>query len=168
MTAPPTRLRLLHGDEADVFREHELALRRAVRRAVDGPDAVVDDACAFAWLQLLRRQPDRSTVFAWLRTVAIREAWRLSRQERRDVHLEQLPCWEKRCRETSDAATIAAHAALRAVADLPPKQRRYLTLSVAGHSHVEIAATTGATRTNVSKHLTRARASLRTSSHDGL
>ena len=52
------RLRLLHGDEADVF--HELALRCAVRRRrAFVSDQIVEDACAFDSLQFLRHQPDR-------------------------------------------------------------------------------------------------------------
>jgi hypothetical protein len=36
-------------------------------------DANADEACSFAWMQLLRRQPMRETVLSWLTTVAIRE-----------------------------------------------------------------------------------------------
>jgi hypothetical protein len=46
-------------------------------------DANVDDACSFAWMQLIRRQPTRATVLAWLTTVAIPEAIRLDRQDGR-------------------------------------------------------------------------------------
>jgi hypothetical protein len=38
---------------------------------------------------MLRRQPDRTTIFAWLRVVAIHEAYRLCAAER-DAHLEDL------------------------------------------------------------------------------
>ena len=58
-----------------------------MRRAVHGPDALVEDACQTAWVILLRAQPDRATVFAWLLTVATHEAWRLSAADRRSCPL---------------------------------------------------------------------------------
>lgn len=161
MTARPARLRLLHGDEADVFREHELALRRGVRRAVAGPDAVVDDACAFAWLQFLRGQPDRATALGWLRTVAIREAWRLTRIEQHDAHLEQIPNWEQLHGRDTLEPTVDAHQLLQSVADLPHRQRRALLLLAGGHSYAEIATATDGTRDSVNSHLRRARRNLR-------
>lgn len=161
MSQPTPVPHMLRGDEAEVYNTHRLALERAVRRAVIAPAACIEDACSFAWLQFLRLQPDRPTVFAWLRTVAIREAWRLSERERRDGHLEDVPAWEERTTGESLRCTTEAHHALHAVAALPDRQRRYLTLLVSGHSYAEIARTTGATHTTVNKHLTRARASLR-------
>ncbi len=161
MSQPTPVPRMLRGDEAEVYNAHRLALECAVRRAVNAPAACIEDACSFAWLQFLRLQPDRDTVFPWLRTVAIREAWRLSRRERRDGHLEDAPAWEERTATESLRRTTEAHHALESLAALPHRQRRYLTLLVSGHSYAEIARTTGATYTNVNKHLTRARASLR-------
>ncbi len=155
------RLRLLRGDEADIFDAHQVALRCAVRHAVNAPEACIEDACASAWLQFLRHQPNRATVFAWLRTVAVREAWRLSRRERRDAHLEEIPAWEEIHGSDTTQPAVDAHQVLHAVAGLPARQRRYLTLLISGHSYQEIADSTGATRTNVNKHLTRARATLR-------
>ena len=40
---------------------------------VNTSDANAGEACSFAWMQLLRRQPMRETVLSWLTTVAIRE-----------------------------------------------------------------------------------------------
>ena len=155
------RLRLLHGDEADVFREHEFALRRAVRRVVTGPDALIDDACAFAWLQFLRRQPNRAAVLSWLRTVAIREAWQLTRIEQRDAHLELVPDWEQRHGRDTLEPVVDAHRLLESVADLPHRQRRALVLLACGHSYTEIATATDGTRDSVNNHLRRARRNLR-------
>ena len=162
--APQTvpAVRTLRGDEAELYREHHEELRRAVRRAVRGPDACVDDACSFAWLQLLRLQPDRQTVFGWLRTVAIHEAWELVRREGRDGHLELVPDWDELW--GTDGAvdrTLAAREALRTLAALPERQRRYLTLLVAGYSYDDITRLCNATYTNVNKHLARARRNVR-------
>ena len=43
----------------------------------------IDDACAFAWMQLFRKQPERDTAFNWLWKVAWHEALRLDRLQRR-------------------------------------------------------------------------------------
>jgi DNA-binding CsgD family transcriptional regulator len=56
---------------------------------------------------------------------------------------------------------IEARRALAAVGDLRPRQRRYLALFAAGYTYDEIAELSGATYTNVNKHLTRARAGVR-------
>jgi hypothetical protein len=82
--------RMLRGDEAQLYHDHSAALRAAVRHFAHANDEVVDDACSFAWLQLLRHQPNRGTVFAWLRTVAIREAWRICERDARDRTIEDL------------------------------------------------------------------------------
>jgi DNA-directed RNA polymerase specialized sigma24 family protein len=76
------------GDEADLYLRHHRALVRSVGCAVSAPRALIEDACQTAWLILLRRQPARERVFAWLRTVAIHEAYRLSRVERREARLD--------------------------------------------------------------------------------
>jgi DNA-directed RNA polymerase specialized sigma24 family protein len=153
-------VRMLRGDEAELFRQHEVALKRAVRAAVRAPEACIEDACSFAWLQLLRRQPDRATVFGWLRTVAIHEAWLLAARERRDRHLEEMPAWNERS-GAEDPPVVEAHTALRILAELPERQRRYLALLAAGFSYNEIADRCDATYTNVNKHLVRARRHLR-------
>jgi RNA polymerase sigma factor (sigma-70 family) len=152
--------RMLRGDEAQLYRDHSAALRAAVRHFVHAGDEVVDDACSFAWLQLMRRQPNRDTVFAWLRTVAVREAWRICERDAREPTTEHLPAkYEPRrgdlTRETE------ARDALRALAALPPRQRDTLGLLVFGLSYDEIAAHRRVTRTNVNRHLVRARRHLR-------
>jgi DNA-directed RNA polymerase specialized sigma24 family protein len=56
---------------------------------------------------------------------------------------------------------IAAREALGILASLPERQRRYLALKVSGYSYVEIRTVTGATYTNVKKHLYGARRNVR-------
>lgn len=139
------------------------------------PDASVEDACLFAWLQLLRAQPDRGQVRAWLFTVARHEARRLRRQAERVGSLDAEaqggsavtgsrlagPLVETIAGKDTIEASHTAREALRALASLPENQRRYLALKVAGHSYREICVLTGASYTNVNKHLTRARARVR-------
>ena len=108
-------------------------------------------------------------MFGWLRTVAVREAYRLSERQRRDTALEELTSpesigegWEGLVPDPVELETrVEARTALSVLADLRPRQREYLSLHAAGFSYDEIVRLTGATYTNVNKHLTRARASVR-------
>lgn len=153
------------GDESDLYRLHHQRLLRVVARAVDASPELIEDACQGAWETLLRCQPDRSpALFGWLRTVAVHKAYGLSRQERRDVRLEDLAGeadWEALIGGSRplDAATEARRA-LRTLAALPALQREDLTLLVAGFSYREIASLGRRPRSvnNVNKHLTKARA----------
>lgn len=167
-TDSKTVLPALRGDEADLFAEHHDRLVRSVSRAVNAPQALIEDACQNTWAILLRRQPVRSErLFGWLRTVAIREAYRLSSQQRRDAQLEELRCedgdWNAIFadhRRLDDA--IEARRALETLASLPDRQRTDLTLVTAGYSYAEIRELTdGRTHTNVNKHIARARARIR-------
>jgi DNA-directed RNA polymerase specialized sigma24 family protein len=70
-------------------------LLSAVRGKVYTSGATIDDACSFAWLQLMRTGPDRGhTLFAWLRTTAVRETIHLDSRIRRTqlpgkAHIEE-------------------------------------------------------------------------------
>jgi RNA polymerase sigma factor (sigma-70 family) len=153
------------GDEDHLYRRHHRNLQRAVARVVNAPRELIEDACQSAWTILLRSQPDRATIFAWLRVVAIHEAYRLCAAER-GAHLEDLDHsqgWDAVIagRVTIDDA-IEARRALRSLAALPERQRQDLFLRVAGFSYGEIAQISGArTYTNVDKHLRKARARIR-------
>ncbi|HYF24937.1 MAG TPA: sigma-70 family RNA polymerase sigma factor [Baekduia sp.] len=156
---PPPRM--LWGDEAQLFAD--AALRAAVRHLVDNADAaVVEDACSYAWLQRMRTQPERGdTLFAWLRTVAVREAWRLARREPRDGHLELVPDSDERLAGDTLQDTVAAHDALRTLAALPAPQRQCLTLIVGGHSYADVTHLTGRSYSSVNRQLVKARRRLR-------
>lgn len=164
---PPVALR---GDEADLYSRHHIALRRAVARRVRLPADLIDDACQQAWTILLRRQPDRGpTLFAWLRTVAVHEAYRLSDRTRGELSLEAPLPGVDDAESLGDHLpapdvvdhTLEARRAMRALGALPAKQRRYATLRAAGFSYQEIVALEGVTYTNVNKHLVKARRRLR-------
>ncbi len=75
-TACPPR----HGDEAELYAQLATRLTKIVARQVRTSSANIEDACSFAWLQMLRYQPARETVLAWLIRVGTREAIRLDRQ----------------------------------------------------------------------------------------
>jgi RNA polymerase sigma factor (sigma-70 family) len=156
------------GDEAELFRLHHRALVRAVARSVNASEELIEDACQSAWATLLRCQPERSSaLFAWLRTVAVHQAYRLSRQERRDVRLEDLAGdgeWEALVGFShSLGVAIEARRALETLSALPAHQRDDLALLVGGFSYQEIASLGGRERSvnNVNKHLTKARVRIR-------
>jgi len=171
MTAPARHLVALRGDEERLYRQHAARLRRAVAREVNAPAEVVEDACQQAWMILMRSQPDRGpTLFAWLRTVAVRQAWHLAARERQALHLETLTRPTHDNEPPSERAEawlsgrddvelrVEAREALRTLARLPERQRRYVAMRVAGFSYEEIAAADGGVSlTAVNRHLVRAR-----------
>ena len=129
------------GDEAELYRRLHAPLQRIVRGRVSGPATCVEDACAFAWEQLLRYQPERSgQLFGWLVTVATREGWRLVKIERRTTpadatELEWVPGPERELEQRTRALE-----ALQALAALRPAERRLLCLRAAGYSYRELMA----------------------------
>jgi DNA-directed RNA polymerase specialized sigma24 family protein len=154
-------------DDDALYRAHHRELHRAVARVVRAPRELIEDACQTAWATLLQAQPNQNAIFAWLRVVAIREAYRLSAIDGRDARLERLGRddgeWHEVVadpRSLDDA--IEALEALRALASLPERRRLDLALKVAGYSYEEIRARTpGRTRTNVNKSLAKSRAQIR-------
>jgi DNA-directed RNA polymerase specialized sigma24 family protein len=115
---------------------------------------------------LVRHQPERTAIFAWLKVVAVREAFRLCRAEQGAGHLEYLDTadgWEAViAAPTTLDDIVEVRQALELVAELPERQRDDLALLVAGFSYREIAELTGGrTLTNINKQLAKARARLR-------
>jgi hypothetical protein len=103
-------------------------------------------------------------VFGWLCTVALHEAYRLLRLERREPPSEpgdSRPAFVPPGRDDPEAA-LEAKRALLALASLCERERRYMAWQAGGYRYREIQALAGgATYTNVNKHLTRAHARLR-------
>ena len=72
---PPPR-----GDEAELFRRFNGRLMAHITDVVRFTTRhTVEDACAHAWAQFLRLQPDRDSCEGWLVRTAEREAWALER-----------------------------------------------------------------------------------------
>jgi RNA polymerase sigma factor (sigma-70 family) len=162
------------GDEAALFLEHQRFLLRVTARRLGGSQELAEDACAFAWLQLLRCQPDREAVAGWLRVVARNEGYRLLRTSRREPFLEDKPyprCdgatgepldWQELLPAAVDTElAVEARELLRSLACLRWHQRTVLTMQLAGYSYKEIAQRLGKTYTWVNRHLTEGRAELR-------
>lgn len=154
----PAAAPTLRGDESDLFRTHHRRLLQLVARDVPARAQVIEDACAFAWLEFVTRQPERTRIVGWLRVVARREAIRLARHDR----------WATR--HTADGADRVpaddppsgrARHALELVAALPPRKRAVLALQVSGHSYREIADRLAMTERTVERQVLRARAAVR-------
>lgn len=156
------------GDEAELYRRLGAPLERVVRARVRGPAAAVEDACAFAWEQLLRYQPERSeALFAWLVTVAIHEGWRLVRIERRQAAAGPAQLDSSPGPERELEARMRALEALKALAALRPVERRLLALRAAGYSYRELMEIERRSYTWVNRHLTRGSRRLRERRREG-
>lgn len=150
--------------EHELYDEHAVQLRRAVRSKVDTSDANLDDACSFAWTQLIATPPRLESAFAWLVTVATREAWRLDRFARQhpadgdDLAIEAL-----------ESPTANAHAedrvhlaeVVEGLKTIHPRKRRMLLLHAAGFTYQEIAGDYGVSIERARELVYRARLQLR-------
>jgi RNA polymerase sigma factor (sigma-70 family) len=166
----------LRGDEAQLFRRHADWLVRLTRHRLRCSQALAEDACAHAWLQLCRTQPDRTkNLPGWLRVVALHEGLRLLRVAGREPLVEEV-CNQEHAPEAGERRVpveerveapvdvelaVEAREALRALAGLRWRRRRVLALRAAGYSYQEIADKLAVTYTNVNRHLTEGRAELR-------
>jgi RNA polymerase sigma factor (sigma-70 family) len=153
-----------HGDESALFERYAKRLVRAVRHELRVPEDIAEEACAIAWVQLLRTQPERHAIFAWLRVVATREVIRLMRAQRRDASLDENQadtgpaCQDRR---VDLELTVEAREALERIGALTARQIRIFSLHVAGLTYEEISAATGHSRRSVERNVMRARARLR-------
>jgi DNA-directed RNA polymerase specialized sigma24 family protein len=166
----PARRRALEA----FYAAHHRRLTRAVfSRARGIGDDAIDDACAHAWLMLVRRADVTLDArgLHWLVTVAVYEAWRLggarevpvgaflpdpdNTHERAEPAgpwsdpLERVLALELQCERVAAFAT------------LKPRERRELFLKAACYRYHEIMALTGTTYTAVNRYLTEGRARLR-------
>ena len=132
----------LRGDEGRLFTAHSAKLRSIVGREVRTSQANLDDACSFAWLQMLRYQPERERLLAWLCHTAIREAIKLDLRAQRSCELVDAGEADVRHAETGNPAEdrlelLTAREAI--VARLRAREAELLSLQVAGYSYTETA-----------------------------
>ena len=124
---------------ADMYAKHDDELHRLVRSRQFGhghiSPLVVDDACSFAWTQLLTHDyvnlgPPRWRALAWLRTCAVHEAWRLHRIEYRAAPIVNATVdaitAERDTGAPSAAELAEQHARLELVKQIPERPRRFL------------------------------------------
>lgn len=141
------------GDETDLFARHHTQLRYHVASYTRAADDLVDDACAFAWAQLLRRQPDRKFVAGWLWRVAVRETHRLQRVERRQQALHED---RSEARDEIEPRQRWLEA-MESLSAFRPRQRRLLGLRAGGRDYHEISAATGDSLRTIDRQLARTR-----------
>lgn len=149
------------GDHGELFEELADRLLAAVRAAVRTSPANVEDACAFAWLQLVRYRPARACAFGWLRKTAIREAVRLERRSVRTVELDTVADVVAGPELGLDRRLelMVAGEQIRA-ARLRPREARVLAFRVAGYSRREMVQLTGDSDRSVDRQLVRAQRKL--------
>jgi RNA polymerase sigma factor (sigma-70 family) len=142
-------------------------LAQIVRFNVRAPDAVIEDACQFAWTRLLhhRTRVRRDTVRAWLTRTATHQALKLVRREDRELSLDEIL-------EPADALGRAGQTAaleelieqrrrLQLIGRLPQRQQRLVWLHGLGFSYAEMARDSGYTPRTVERQLLRGKRRLR-------
>lgn len=151
-----------HGDEAKLFAAHHDDLVNQLARRLGGDRDTAEEACALAWLQLLRVQPERSDALGgWLYVTAKHEAWRLYRTRTAATGADRVLAEHTGPAARDPYEQLTERDQLRLLAHLSPAQRRVLCLVATGHSYKEICAATGHTYTWVNRHITEGRARLR-------
>lgn len=150
--------------EHELYDEHAVQLRRVVRSRVDTSEANLDDACSFAWMQLIVTPPRLESAFVWLVTVATREAWRLDRFERQhpadgdDLAIEALESPTANA-DAEDRVHLAE--VVEGLKTIHPRKRRMLLLHGAGFTYQEIAQEYGVSIERARELVYRARLQLR-------
>lgn len=158
-TSPHSDLQSANPDVAAgaerLFARYDRRLQRYLAKTVNTSAANLEDARAHAWLKLLETQPRGDTIFAWLRTVAEREAWRLDRLDRRTDAMSAAssqPAPASAMREYADM--------LAGLQTIHPRRRQLLLDYAAGHTTRELAARHGISEPRVLALISRARQQL--------
>jgi len=146
-------------DPSGLYRLHARALERSVAAKVRTSEQNTQDACSFAWMQLLTHTVADEHVLGWLFIVATRHALLLAQRSQRTVPLPESDDGEPI--ELIDACALLEHARLS------DRQRRMVALQAAGHSYQEIADQTGASTLTVQRQLLRARRRIRQTASGG-
>jgi len=158
---------------SDLFRDEQATVQQRVTRKANVPAATIEDACAFAWTQLVAHTEVRLTpkheVLGWLTQVAVREAWRHGRQAARAMSFEDFGVEDDSALgflvapENVERTVLGRDRlrALKALTDrklpaLTERQRQMLVLHATGHTYAEISEITGATLRTVDRQLRRA------------
>jgi len=167
----PTRTATARNEQiAAMHREHARQLERRVERRARASPETIEDACSFAWLQLLTHtsidlDAPSWRALGWLTQTAVREAGRLETRRRRDgladhVVLER----ELRLRERTARGTdeiVAQLERLALIAQIPERPRRFLLRLALGHSYREIAVGESGSLTTTNHQIARVKRLLR-------
>jgi len=152
------------GDIERLYRELSPALERIVRHVVCCSDAVVEDACQFAWSRLVyhRSRVYRETALGWLATTAIREAFKLARRNARELSLDEAleGGADPVATEPEPWEVIARREQIVAVSRLARRPQRFVWLHALGLSYAEMAEHEHCTTRTVDRQLSKARKEL--------
>lgn len=155
------------GDVGELYGLLAKRLEQIVRLDVRAPDAVIEDACQFAWSRLIhhRHRVHRETVMSWLARTAVHEAVKVVRRDRRELSLDGAA--EDEDENPAIVPTVPGpdvlverRERLAELGRLPERQQRLLWMHALGLSYVEIAAHEGCTVRTVDRQLIRARRAL--------
>jgi RNA polymerase sigma factor (sigma-70 family) len=160
MSQPPVVGRR-QPDLSGLYRLHARALERNVTATVRTSQQDAQDACSFAWMQLLTHTVTDEHVLGWLFVVATRQALRLAERSQRTVPLPQNDDgealdlidpldWIAARERLIDAGSVLERARLS------DRQRRIVAMQAAGLSYKEIAERTGDSILTVQRQLLRA------------
>jgi RNA polymerase sigma factor (sigma-70 family) len=160
------------GDVGELYGSLAGRLEQIVRLDVRASDAVIEDACQFAWCRLLHHshRVHRETAMAWLARTAVHEAVKLVRRYRRELSLDaaledgEEPAWTSSPASTEQLLEYRERIGM--LRGLPERQQRVVWLHAFGLSYIETAAHEGCTRRTVDRQLVRARATLRNQSRE--
>jgi DNA-directed RNA polymerase specialized sigma24 family protein len=148
---------------------------RVARRARTAPD-VVDDACATAWMKLLRRSDValNASGRSWLITVAVHEAWQLHERRAHETPVgpfARATATDSDLLEPVDAVGVDVETRavdrvqhsedVAAFLTLKPRERQALYLQALGYRYAEICRLTGSSYTAVNRFITEGRRALR-------
>ena len=155
---------------SDLFRDHQATVARRVAKQANVSAATIEDACSFAWTQLVARPDVRLDktweVLGWLTKTAVREAWQQGRRPATDeLDTTGVEGTARGLRAYDDVEqTVIGRDRLRSLAasrDLPgltDRQRKMLLLHAIGYTYAEISEITGATLRTVDRQIYRAHA----------
>jgi RNA polymerase sigma factor (sigma-70 family) len=150
-----------------LYRSFAQRLEQIVRADVRAQDAVIEDACQFAWGRLVHHshRVRHECALAWLAQTARREAIKLARREGRELSLDAaLEGGVPTLRATFGPGpedVFEQRQRLALVGGLPERQQRVLWLHAMGLSYEEISRETGYSLRTVERQLLRAKRSMR-------
>ncbi len=151
----------------DLYVAYAARLAQIVRFNVRAPETVIEDACQFAWTQLLhhRARVRRDAVRAWLTRTATHQALKLVRREDRELSLDAILEPAHALARAGLTGTleelIEQRARLESIGRLPQRQQRLVWLHGLGFSYSEMARDCGYTPRTVERQLLRGKRRLR-------
>lgn len=150
------------GDVGELYGLLARRLEQIVRMDVHAPDAVIEDACQFAWSRLWhhRERVQPESVMSWLVRTAVHEAFKLLRRAGRELSLEEAGEPLLRLGATP-SEMIECRERLAGLGRLPERQQRAVWLQALGLNYAEIAAREACTVRTVERQLLRARQRIR-------